>query len=206
MVLQRHWENKYRRTPFDQVGWWEESPEASLRLVDRCVLAPDGLIVDAGAGSSTFIESLMERGFCRFAAIDLSAAALATLRERLGAERASRVRWIVDDLTHPAEAAALRDVALWHDRAALHFFVEAADRDAYAAVIRTAVRPGGYVILAAFSLIGATECSDLPVRNYDAAMLGEFLGPEFALIETFDYTYINPSGSPRPFVYVLYQR
>lgn len=97
-------------------------------------------------------------------------------------------------------------MALWHDRAALHFLTEAREREAYSATVHRAVRPGGYVVLAAFSLAGPRDCSGLPIRNYDARMLGEVLGGAFRAVESFDHLYINPAGDPRPYVYALFQR
>lgn len=206
MKLQQYWDDFHAGRPTDKTGWWEETPEKSLSLVDRCHLSPFDLVVDAGAGSSTFTDNMLVRGSRRLVALDISKEALDVLRARLEPERAPSVRWIVDDLAHPAAASDLKDVALWHDRAVLHFLISPEERAAYANLVRGAVRPGGYAIFAAFSLTGATECSGLPVRNYDAAMFAEFLGPGFSLVESFDHVYINPSGSPRPYVYALFQR
>jgi len=206
MAMQQYWDEFHTGRPTDKTGWWEETPEKSLLLVDRCDLAPDDLVVDAGAGSSTFTDSLLDRGFRRLVALDISKAALDVLRARLAPDRAASVRWIVDDLAHPVAARKLRDVSLWHDRAVLHFLISEEERAAYANLVRQAVKPGGYAILAAFSLTGAPDCSGLPVRNYDAGMLAEFLGADFALLESFDHVYINPSGAPRPYVYALFRR
>jgi predicted TPR repeat methyltransferase len=206
MQLQQYWDDFHTGRPTEKTGWWEETPEKSLSLVDRCDLAPFDLVVDAGAGSSTFTDNMLDRGFHRLVAVDISKAALDVLRARLGPERAASVRWIVDDLGHPSAASDLKDVSLWHDRAVLHFLTSAEERAAYANLVRQAIRPGGYAIFAAFSLTGATECSGLPVRNYDAAMFAEFLGPAFSLVESFDHVYVNPSGSLRPYVYALFRR
>lgn len=205
MAMQQYWNDFHTGRPTEKTGWWEETPEKSLSLVDRCNLGPDDLVVDAGAGSSTFTDCMLERGARRLVAIDISKPALDVLRARLGPERAQSVRWIIDDLGQPAAACDLREVALWHDRAVLHFLISAEEREAYAKLVREAVRPGGHAIFAAFSLTGATECSGLPVRNYDAAMFAEFLGPDFSLVESFDHVYINPSGAPRPYEYALFR-
>lgn len=206
MELQQYWNEFHAGRPTDRTGWWEETPEKSLSLVDRCHLAPDDLVVDAGAASSTFTDCMLDRDFRRLVALDISKPALDVLKARLGPDREASVRYIVDDLAHPVPARELSDVALWHDRAVLHFLISEEDRAAYANLVREAVRPGGYAIFAAFSLTGATECSGLPIRNYDAAMFAEFLGADFSLVESFDHVYINPSGSPRPYVYALFQR
>jgi hypothetical protein len=32
------------------------------------------------------------------------------------------------------------------------------------------------------------------------------LGPEFALVQAEEFTFLNPAGDPRPYVYALFQR
>jgi len=68
------------------------------------------------------------------------------------------------------------------------------------------VKNKGFVILAEFSLKGASACSGLPVHRYSKEMLTEKLGMEFELMDSFDYTYLMPSGAQRPFIYTLFRR
>jgi EEF1A lysine methyltransferase 2 len=205
-TAQEHWDSVYRSTPVESTGWYEEEPEPSLRLLARCSLRPDDPILDVGAGASTFIDRLVALGHVRVIATDISPIALESLRERLGPGPAAAVRFIVDDVTHPTRLGELRDIALWHDRALLHFLTQEPDRAAYAETLRSVVRAGGHVILAAFSLAGATRCSGLPVRNYSAEMFASLVGDDFRLLEAQDHVYINPRGQPRPYVYALFQR
>jgi len=79
-------------------------------------------------------------------------------------------------------------------------------QDAYFNLLRTPVSQKGYVNIAAFNLKGAPKCSELPVFRYNAPMLQEKLGEEFQLKEAFDYTYTQPSGDTREYVYTLFQR
>lgn len=203
--IQQHWDAVYATRAVDQNGWWEPTPEASLRLIDRCNPAPDDPILDAGGGASTFVDAMLDRGHTNITVADISAVALERARERLGA-RAASVRWLVGDLSDASALAGVEGVAVWHDRAVLHFLTEEADREAYASIVRRVVRPGGHVALAAFALTGARECSSLRVRNYDAEMLQQVLGAGFRQVDAFEHLYINPFGSPRPYVYALFQR
>jgi hypothetical protein len=66
--------------------------------------------------------------------------------------------------------------------------------------------PGGFVILAAFAMNGATKCSGLPVQRYSVDSLCEFLGDGYRLVESSDYTYRMPSGDLRPYVYTRVQK
>jgi EEF1A lysine methyltransferase 2 len=202
-ALQAHWDSVYQRTSPSETGWYEESPEASLRLLSLCGLKPHDPIVDAGAGVSTFIEALLARGYSSVTAIDISVEALTGLRERLGPD-AGRVDYIVADLAR--DAIQLPEVALWHDRAVLHFFTNPADRETYIATIRGAVRIGGYAIIATFASTGALQCSGLDVMRYDADGLAGLLVPNFELVDAFDYLYHRPDGDVRPFTYTLFRR
>ena len=204
--MDEHWDAIYKTTPVETTGWYEYEPTVSLRLLRRCDLRLDDLILDVGAGASRFVDHVLELGYSNVTASDISEVALGLLRTRLSEVASSSVRWIVDDVSKPGQLGTLHDVALWHDRAVLHFLVDEADRAAYVETLRGVVRSGGFVILAAFSLGGATRCSGLPVRNYSAEMFAELLGRDFRLVETLDHVYVNPSGAPRPYVYALFHR
>jgi hypothetical protein len=45
-------------------------------------------------------------------------------------------------------------IALWHDKALLHFLLEEKERDMYLTGLKEMVRKGGYVIIVTFSLMG----------------------------------------------------
>jgi ubiquinone/menaquinone biosynthesis C-methylase UbiE len=202
----KHWNSIYASKEQNTLGWYEEKSAPSLRLLTKCNIKKDDAILDVGSGASTFIDSLVEEGFTNIIATDISEIALSKSKERLGKRKASMVRWIVDDITNPAYIDKLEDIAVWHDRAVLHFLLEEQQRQTYFSTLKKVVRPGGYVIIAAFSLKGAKKCSGLDVRNYDSNMLAECLGEKFRLIEAFEYSYHNPSGGIRPYIYALFQR
>jgi ubiquinone/menaquinone biosynthesis C-methylase UbiE len=159
-----------------------------------------------GTGASTFIDYLINQGFSNIIATDISEIALNKLKEKLGKEKASRVRWIVDDITQPTHTQNLRDISVWHDRAVLHFLLKENQQRVYLSTLKKVIKKGGYVIIAAFSLEGAKKCSGLDVKNYDQKMLAKFLGEDFRLLEYFDYTHHMPSGETRPYMYTLFQK
>jgi len=204
--MKEHWEHVYQKSSADKLGWYEARSEPSLKLIERCKLEKDAAILNVGAGATTLVDELLEIGFQNIISNDISSSALEELQSRLGPEQSNMVRWIVDDLTDPDELLTLEQIDLWHDRAVLHFFQDNGSQDKYFNLLRKLVSPGGYVIIAAFNLNGAPQCSGLPVFRYDAAMLQEKLGKEFQLKEAFDYTYTQPSGDTREYVYTLLQR
>jgi len=204
--MKEHWDEIYEALDVDELTWYEEIPEPSIRLLSKCHINKDEPILDVGAGASTFIDYLIDQGFNNIIAADISEIALNKIKERLGKEKASLVRWIVDDITGPVHIQDLRDIAVWHDRAVLHFLLEENQQKVYLSTLKKVIKKKGYVIIAAFSLKGAKKCTGLDVKNYDQDMLAKFLGEDFKLLEYFDHMYYMPSGQPRPYIYALFQK
>lgn len=204
--MREHWDNVYTSKEVTKLGWYEEEPSHCIKLLDKCSINKNDLILDVGSGASNFIDYLIEKKFTNIVALDISGAALDRLKQRLGKEKTSLVKWIVEDITQPDNILKLDPVTLWHDRVLLHFLVEENQQQMYLSALKKIVKKEGYVIISAFSLLGAKKCSGLDIKNYDQNILSEFLGDEFNLLTYFDYLYHLPSGDPRPYIYTLFQR
>jgi len=204
--LTEHWESVYQNQNDEQLGWFEELPETTLQLIDLCHLKPDAKILNVGAGTTTLIDALLEKGFTNIIANDLSEIALKKLSNRIFKKYNHHLQCILDDLTKPQHLQQLTDVDLWIDRAVLHFFLSKEEQETYFKTVKAIVRKGGYVLIAVFSLEGAEKCTGLQLQRYDADMLQKCLGSNFKLIEAFNHIYINPSGSERPYIYTLFQK
>ncbi|MDX1315710.1 MAG: class I SAM-dependent methyltransferase [Eudoraea sp.] len=204
--MKNHWDKVYTRKGFDQLGWYEKSPEPTMDLIRMCELSPDSPILIAGAGASTLIDRLLHEGFLQITANDLSMNALDQAKERLGPDLSARVEWVADDLIQPVILGLGPQVELWHDRAVLHFFNEPAQREAYFKLLRSKLAAGGHAIIAGFNLQGAEKCSGLPVCRRNADLLSREMGPEFELIKSFDYRHTMPSGEVRDYIYTLFRR
>lgn len=199
---QAHWSNVYQVKAETEVSWFEASPKASLRLIAEANPAKDAMILDVGGGASRLIDALVALNFTNLGLLDISAEALDLVRKRLG-DRAGSITFIATDIrTWQPDFA----IDIWHDRAAFHFLVQEADREAYRAVLRQAVKVDGQVILATFAMNGAERCSGLPVRRHDAAALADFLGSDFALQSSFVEDHKTPSGGTQPFQYARFRR
>jgi trans-aconitate methyltransferase len=148
------------------------------------------------------VDALIADGHSAVTVLDLSAQALARTRARLG-DRATGVEWITADVTSWQPDATY---ALWHDRAAFHFLTEPADRAAYAARVRLALRPGGQLIVATFAPDGPERCSGLPIVRHDAASLAAILGDGFALVETVIDDHATPQGRIQRFQFSRFRR
>jgi SAM-dependent methyltransferase len=192
---QAHWQDIYTNKGEDQVSWFQADPAVSLELIGAASTSKASAIIDVGGGASRLVDLLAGLGYDNLTVLDISEAALAMARTRMG-DKADGVDWIVADVTS-WEPTAQFDV--WHDRAAFHFLTEEHERTAYVSRLKRALRPGGTAIIASFSPEGPEKCSGLPVRRYDAASLGAVLGPEFKLMETRNHEHRTPWGSVQNF-------
>jgi 2-polyprenyl-3-methyl-5-hydroxy-6-metoxy-1,4-benzoquinol methylase len=197
-----HWENVYRTKGEREVSWFQETPSISLELIRSAGATRHSAIVDIGGGASRLVDALVDEGYEAVTVLDLSESALAAAKRRLG-QTAARVTWLVADVVgwKPPQR-----YDVWHDRAAFHFLTDAADRSAYVACLREALRPGGHAIIATFALDGPERCSGLPVIRYDAASLGEVLGDDFSLVETRRHDHHTPMGSTQRFQFSVFRR
>ena len=202
----KHWNKVYNNNDIDKLGWFEENPVPSLQLIEKCNFNKDAYLLNVGSGATTLVDELLEIGYNNIIANDLSSIALEKLRSRLGVQKSSKVKWVVDDLTNPMELTKLTMVQLWHDRAALHFFTNENDQNTYFNLLKKLVALNGFVIIAAFNLSSAIKCSGLAVYRYDEHMLQDKLGNDFVLIESFNYEYTMPSGDKRSYIYTLFKR
>jgi ubiquinone/menaquinone biosynthesis C-methylase UbiE len=197
-----HWQNVYATKAEKEVSWFQENAAQSLDLIAATGVSTDAAIIDVGGGASRLIDSLLEKGFRRVAILDLSANALEETKKRLG-RRGDGVNWIVADVT-TWEPSNTYD--LWHDRAAFHFLTEPADRDAYLARVKRAVRPGGHVVIATFAPDGPERCSGLPVVRYDPQALASTLGPAFDLVGSRSHDHLTPGGNTQRFQFSRFTR
>lgn len=203
MQSKQHWEDVYTANPSDRVSWYQPHAAQSMRMIRAARVPPSGEIIDVGGGASTLVDDLLDAGYRAITVLDLSGAALATAKARLG-PRAGAVRWIEDDVTRAALAPCRYD--LWHDRAVFHFLTDPADRLAYRSQVLRAVKPGGHVIMATFAEDGPDECSGLPVMRYSPGTLHAEFGAAFELVEHHREEHHAPNDRRQAFVYCCCRR
>jgi len=129
--------------------------------------------------------------------LDISRSALDASRGRL-ADPAS-VSYFHDDLLAWQPS---RRYDVWHDRAVFHFLVDEEDRQTYGRTLRSALAPGGFVILATFAPDGPPTCSGLPVVRYSAETLADTLGATFERLEVRREEHTTPRGSTQHFTWI----
>lgn len=200
----KHWNDAYQKSSTEKLGWYEEKSDQTLDLIRETKLPKNATILNVGVGSSTLIDDLLAEGFSNIIANDLAEESLSDLKNRVGEH--SSIQFLVDDLIHPSKLNQLKNIDVWNDRAVLHFFLKEAEITAYFNLLKQVLKPNGFVIIAVFAENGAEKCSNLPLKRYSLAMLQNQLGKEFELKKSFEYTFVNPFGGERPYIYSLFQR
>jgi trans-aconitate methyltransferase len=199
--LAAHWDAAYAEGD-ERRSWTQDDPADSLWAIAQTGVPLDAPVVDVGGGSSRLAGRLLAAGYGDITVLDISSVALELARTRLG-DRADAVKWLAGDvLTWRPE----RRYALWHDRAALHFFTGPEDRRRYVGTLCAALAPGGSAIIATFAPEGPPSCSGLPVRRSAPEEILELLGEEFEPRHASTREHRTPSGSVQPFTWVIAQR
>lgn len=198
-----HWESVYRTTNSDSVSWFSPHLGASLELLELAGLSSESRVIDIGAGASTLVDDLLDRGLTDITAVDIAESSLAAARARLG-PRAASVRWLVGDvtkLTLPSES-----IDIWHDRAALHFLIDADAVRSYVRLAMTSIVSGGHAVIGCFAADGPERCSGLPVARRDPEDIATLFGSSFALVQSRREIHRTPSGSTQPFAFALLRK
>src|SRR5512135_364859 len=79
----RHWEEVYQKKRPTEVSWYRPHLDVSLQLIEDAADNRDAHIIDVGAGESTLVDDLLDRGYRNVYAMDLSTRALDVARTRL---------------------------------------------------------------------------------------------------------------------------
>jgi SAM-dependent methyltransferase len=197
-----HWDGVYATKGADEVSWFQENPAISIELIKQTHASSGSAIIDIGGGASRLVDVLLRDGYRAITVLDLSATALELAKERIGPASAT-VDWIVADVT---TWRPVRQYEVWHDRAAFHFLTDPDERRAYLDCLRSAVAPGGQIIIGTFALDGPEKCSGLPVLRYDSKSLAEQLGASFELVETRSELHRTPWNSNQAFQFSRFRR
>ncbi len=188
------WESVHASRDMDAVSWWQEAHQVWTDLIEELHLLPESPIIDIGAGSSMMVDALLARGFCNITALDISTSALERTRDRVGAGVDLVVADVRDYVTDVP-------VALWHDRAVLHFLTDPTDLKKYRRNLHASLAPDGHAVIATFAPDGPETCSGFPVRRYDAEELADTL--QLRLQRSERRIHVTPFGVAQPFTIVV---
>ena len=201
--LTQHWNDVFAAKDDPQLGWYERDVTQTLGFLELIPGYESATIFLPGAGTSLLVDALLDRGV-RLVLNDISDEALRRLQRRTG-RRTPAPLWLHHDIAKPLPAV-VPACDIWLDRAVLHFLLTEDDIAGYFRNLRTVLAPNGHVLLAEFAAHGASKCAGLDVHHYSVEEMSERLGPDFSLVKAEDFTFMNPAGSPRPYVYALFKR
>jgi hypothetical protein len=66
MERKTHWENIYSTKAFEEVSWYQKSPENAITALKQASLSKDAKIIDIGGGDSFFCRLFDRRGLSRY--------------------------------------------------------------------------------------------------------------------------------------------
>lgn len=197
-----YWNRAYEKQDDAALSWYQAEPQPSLDLIAGHGPGREASILDIGGGASRLTDALLDAGYRDLSVLDISDAALAVTRRRLG-DRAGRVAFIAVDITSWTPP---RRWDVWHDRAVLHFLTSEAEQAAYRRALLTATAAGSIAVLGAFAPDGPERCSGLPVKRWSAGALARFLAPEFRLLDRRRHLHQTPRGAAQSFEFAVLVR
>ena len=197
-----HWQTVYKTKAESSVSWYQANPSLSLALIQRYLPQKDAAILDAGAGASVLVDTLLSHQYTDITCLDISQQALSISQERLGS-KAEQVFWVESEITRYTHTSP---VSLWHDRAVFHFLTEPEQQTAYRETLHRNLAEDGHAIIATFAPDGPEKCSGLNIVQYDDAKISEVLGENFVLLDTIKDTHTTPMNTTQSFNYFVFAR
>jgi SAM-dependent methyltransferase len=198
----QHWENVFSKNAEDEVSWFQLYPKTSMEFVKLFNLPLNANIIDIGGGDSHFVDALLDEGYKNIYVLDISATAIERAKKRLG-ERASKVNWVVSDVT---EFEPPVQFDFWHDRAAFHFLTTENKIYKYVSIAEDAIKKGGYLILGTFSENGPKECSGLQIKQYSEASMSARFEITFERIKCINEDHKTPFNTVQNFLFCSFKR
>lgn len=195
-----HWENIYEEKDHKKVGWYQEYPAISLELLSRIHSTPEQSIIDIGCGASLLVDNLVSHGYTNITLLDLSEAALLSVKSRLG-ENGNIPQYLSKDIASEVQFPKKFDI--WHDRAVFHFLIEGKKRNAYMSNLERSLSTSGHAIIGTFSLNGPNKCSGLDVVQYDTEKMKLEIPNDMELLDSITSTHVTPSGYEQEYMYFI---
>ena len=185
------------------MSWYQPHLCQSLELIRHSLIGQSAAVIDIGGGTSTLVDDLLDDGVQDLTILDISAAALQIVRDRLG-PRASSVKWLEADILEVKLPPDYFDV--WHDRAVFHFLTMEQDQRHYVDCAKSAIKLGGNLVVATFAMDGPQQCSNLTTARYSPDLLQAAFSDGFELVESASEIHETPWHGEQSFVYCRFRR
>lgn len=197
-----HWENIYQTKPAESVSWYEAVPETSLTFIKESGLPLDARIIDVGGGDSLLVDHLLDLGYTDLTVLDISEAALARAKKRLG-NASKRIKWITEDITNFKTDA---QYDLWQDRAVFHFLTTEREIKSYIRTAHRGLKENGIFVIGTFSEDGPGMCSGIKTRQYSEQKLEDCLRGRFKKIKCISADHHTPFHTVQNFVFCSFRK
>ena len=197
-----YWNDIYEKKSEKEVSWFQDTPQKSLELIDSFKLPLSAPVIDIGGGDSRLVDHLLTRGFTNVSVLDISAASLQKLEERIAANPI-KVNLIETDIV---KFMPTQKYKLWHDRATFHFLTTLEEVEKYLQIAHEALEVDGFLIISTFSKSGPDKCSGLTITQYSEEELKKLFGKYFQNIKCFEDTHETPWGSKQDFIYCGFKK
>lgn len=200
--LKNHWETIYQTKDLQQVSWYQPCPLTSLEFFHHFKIPLTAKIIDIGGGDSLLVDNLLDLGYQHITVLDISATAIEKAKIRLGS-RASKVNWIVEDLTKfkPTEK-----YDFWHDRATFHFLTKERDIEKYINAISNSITHTGVLVIGTFSILGPDKCSGITIQKYSENTLTQTLQRFFKKIKCITVDHTTPFNTLQNFIFCSFRK
>lgn len=202
MNNKQYWDEVYLTKQEEETSWFQRYPTTSMDFIALFKMPLTANIIDIGGGDSHFVDALLDKGYLNIWVLDISAAAIDKAKKRLG-DRASRVHWIVADVT---DFIAPVNFDFWHDRAAFHFLTTPQKIQQYVNIAEKAIQKNGYLILGTFSEKGPAKCSGLDVQQYSAASMSAKFDTSFERIKCVEEAHQTPFNTIQQFLFCSFSK
>lgn len=202
-MLNDHWNKIFKTTSHEKLGWYEKDFSQSLKYIKVVPDLSEKVVFLPGAGTTQLVDGLLGKTK-KLILNDISSEAVSILKNRLKNVK-QEIEYIVSDISLELPTNN-NSIDFWIDRAVLHFLTDENDINGYFNNIYNKLKVDGYVLFAEFSSNGATKCAGLDLHRYSLEELKDRCSSNFKLVGHDYYTYHNPNGGERPYIYCLFKR
>jgi ubiquinone/menaquinone biosynthesis C-methylase UbiE len=193
----KHWETIYQTKQFEDVSWFQPTPETSLSFFKQLNIPTSAKIIDIGGGDSFLVDNLLDLNYQDLTVLDISATALDKAKQRLG-KQADKVKWIVADV---ATFRPTEKYDFWHDRAAFHFLTQELEIENYLNTVQKSIQPKGVFVIGTFSEQGPEKCSGIEIKQYSETTMTDRLAKFFEKIKCIKVDHKTPSDAIQNFIF-----
>jgi ubiquinone/menaquinone biosynthesis C-methylase UbiE len=198
----KHWETIYQTKQFEDVSWFQPTPETSLSFFKQLNIPTSAKIIDIGGGDSFLVDNLLDLNYQDLTVLDISATALDKAKQRLG-KQADKVKWIVADV---ATFRPTEKYDFWHDRAAFHFLTQELEIENYLNTVQKSIQPTGIFVIGTFSEQGPEKCSGIEIKQYSETTMTDRLAKFFEKIKCIKVDHKTPSDAIQNFIFCSFKK